>query len=31
MVYQHGDAALAYTVAHEYAHAMQTIYRFAPS
>ncbi len=27
-VYQYGDAALAYTVAHEYAHAMQTAYGF---
>lgn len=30
MAYQHGDAALAYIVAHEYAHAMQTAYRFMP-
>lgn len=29
-VYQYGDAALAYTVAHEYAHAMQTAYGFKP-
>jgi len=26
--YQHGDAALAYIVAHEYAHAMQDVYNF---
>lgn len=31
MAYQHGDAALAYIVAHEYAHAMQTAYGFQPS
>ncbi len=30
MAYQHGDAALAYIVAHEYAHAMQTIHGFIP-
>ncbi len=30
MAYQHGDAALAYIVAHEYAHAMQTAYGFQP-
>ncbi|NEQ68597.1 MAG: metalloprotease [Symploca sp. SIO2D2] len=29
--YQHGDAALAYIVAHEYAHAMQTAGDFLPS
>lgn len=28
MAYQHGDAALAYIIAHEYAHAMQTAYGF---
>lgn len=28
--YQHGDAALAYIIAHEYAHAMQIAYRFMP-
>lgn len=31
MAYQHGDAALAYIIAHEYAHAMQTAYGFQPS
>lgn len=31
MAYQYGDAALAYIVAHEYAHAMQTAYGFQPS
>ncbi|NMG08346.1 neutral zinc metallopeptidase [Brasilonema sp. UFV-L1] len=31
MAYQHGDAALAYIVGHEYAHAMQTVYGFQPS
>lgn len=30
IAYQHGDAALAYIVAHEYAHAMQTAFRFQP-
>ncbi|MEM7580391.1 MAG: neutral zinc metallopeptidase [Mastigocoleus sp.] len=30
MAYQHGDAALAYIIAHEYAHAMQTAYGFTP-
>ncbi len=30
MAYQHGDAALAYILAHEYAHAAQTIGRFRP-
>ncbi|NJP10993.1 MAG: metalloprotease [Leptolyngbyaceae cyanobacterium RU_5_1] len=30
MAYQHGDAALAYIVAHEYAHAMQIAHRFMP-
>ena len=30
MAYQHGDAALAYIVAHEYAHAMLTFYGFTP-
>jgi uncharacterized protein len=30
MAYQHGDAALAYMFAHEYAHAMQTAGRFMP-
>lgn len=30
IAYQHGDAALAYIVAHEYAHAMQVAYRFMP-
>jgi len=28
--YQHGDAALAYIVAHEYAHAMQVAHGFMP-
>lgn len=28
MPYQHGHAAFAYIIAHEYAHAMQTPYRF---
>ncbi len=28
MAYQHGDAALAYILAHEYAHAVQTVGRF---
>ncbi|BAY61407.1 hypothetical protein NIES22_14720 [Calothrix brevissima NIES-22] len=30
MAYHFGDAALAYIVAHEYAHAMQTAYGFEP-
>ncbi len=30
MAYQHGDAALAYILTHEYAHAVQTIGRFRP-
>jgi hypothetical protein len=30
MAYQHGDAALAYIIAHEYAHAMQAIHGFMP-
>ena len=30
MAYRYGDAALAYIIAHEYAHAMQTIHRFPP-
>lgn len=30
MAYQHGDAALAYIIAHEYAHAMQVAHRFMP-
>ncbi|HYG63864.1 MAG TPA: neutral zinc metallopeptidase [Thermoanaerobaculia bacterium] len=30
MAYQHGDAALAFIIAHEYAHAMQTAFRFMP-
>lgn len=30
MAYEHGDAALAYIVAHEYAHAMQTAFGFMP-
>lgn len=30
LAYQHGDAALAYIVAHEYAHAMQTAFGFQP-
>ncbi|NET55036.1 MAG: hypothetical protein F6K47_02175 [Symploca sp. SIO2E6] len=29
--YNHGDAALAYIVAHEYAHAMQTAFGFQPN
>jgi uncharacterized protein len=28
MAYQYGDAALAYVVGHEYAHAMQNAYQF---
>lgn len=31
MAYQYGDAALAYILAHEYAHAAQTIGKFRPS
>lgn len=31
MAYEHGDAALAYIVAHEYAHAMQTAFGFKPN
>lgn len=31
MAYQHGDAALAFIIAHEYAHAMQTAFGFMPS
>jgi uncharacterized protein len=30
MAYQHGDAALGYIIAHEYAHAMQVAYGFMP-
>jgi uncharacterized protein len=30
MAYQHGDAALGYIIAHEYAHAMQSAYDFMP-
>jgi uncharacterized protein len=30
LAYRYGDAALAYIFAHEYAHAAQTIGRFAP-
>jgi uncharacterized protein len=30
MSYQYGDAALAYIVAHEYAHAMQIAFKFVP-
>lgn len=30
MAYQHGDAALAYIIAHEYAHAMQAAHGFMP-
>lgn len=30
LAYQHGDAALAYIIAHEYAHAMQVAFRFMP-
>ncbi len=30
MAYQYGDAALAYILAHEYAHAAQTVGRFRP-
>ncbi len=30
MAYQHGDAALAFIIAHEYAHAMQIAFRFMP-
>ncbi|PLZ84101.1 metalloprotease [Fischerella muscicola CCMEE 5323] len=28
MAYQHGDSAVAYLIAHEYAHAMQTAFEF---
>jgi uncharacterized protein len=31
MAYQYGDAALAYILAHEYSHAVQTIGGFRPS
>ena len=31
IAYEHGDAALAYIVAHEYAHAMQTAFGFKPN
>jgi uncharacterized protein len=31
MAYQHGDAALAYILAHEYAHAAQTVGGFRPN
>jgi uncharacterized protein len=31
MAYQYGDAALAYILSHEYAHAAQTIGRFRPN
>ena len=31
MAYQHGDAALAYILSHEYAHAAQTVGRFLPN
>ncbi len=30
MAYRYGDAALAYIIAHEYAHAMQTAHGFTP-
>jgi hypothetical protein len=30
MAYRHGDAALAFVVAHEYAHAMQAAFGFMP-
>lgn len=30
MAYRYGDAALAFVIAHEYAHAMQTAFRFMP-
>lgn len=30
LAYQYGDAALAYLLAHEYAHAMQTFFGFKP-
>lgn len=30
MAYRHGDAALAFVIAHEYAHAMQAAFRFMP-
>jgi predicted metalloprotease len=31
MAYQYGDAALAYILTHEYAHAAQTFGRFRPN
>jgi predicted metalloprotease len=31
LAYEYGDAALAYIIAHEYAHAMQTAYGFLPN
>lgn len=31
MAYQYGDAALAYILSHEYAHAAQTVGRFLPN
>lgn len=31
LAYEYGDAALAYIVAHEYAHAMQTAFGFKPN
>jgi uncharacterized protein len=31
IAYEYGDAALAYIIAHEYAHAMQTAFGFEPS
>lgn len=30
MAYRYGDAALAFIIAHEYAHAMQVAFRFMP-
>jgi len=30
LAYRYGDAALAYVIAHEYAHAMQTAFGFMP-
>lgn len=30
MAYRYGDAALAFIIAHEYAHAMQAAFRFMP-
>jgi uncharacterized protein len=30
MAYRYGDAALAFVIAHEYAHAMQAAFRFMP-